>query len=155
MTQGQWLEGQIIVGNCGKGAREREEARTLLDYAGHRPTWCNVGLMSQAGHGPKSGSRHRCLITAKTEQHGPVLSKWDKGVYNAAPEGGPAKPFGLKSAFAEQCPLRSNQKKINAVSLNTGHGHLNLWIHQPNNQRCGIAQNNLIERVWSLNLGNM
>ena len=49
-----------------------------LDYAGHRPTSCNVGLMSLAGHGPKSGQQ--------------VLYKDDKGVNNAARplEGDPA-----------------------------------------------------------------
>ena len=52
---------------------------------------CNVGLMSLAGHGPKSGARHVCLIIALTGQQGPVLYKENKGVNDAArqTEGGP------------------------------------------------------------------
>ena len=50
--------------------------------------------MSLAGHGPKSGSRHVCLIIAWTEQQGLVLYK---GVNDAAypPEGGLAEPGDL------------------------------------------------------------
>ena len=40
--------------------------------------------MSLAGHGPKHGSRHRCLIIASTEQQGPVQCKGDKGVNTVA-----------------------------------------------------------------------
>ena len=47
--------------------RARAEARTLPVYAGHWLT-CNVSLMSLAGHGPKYGSRHECLIIASTGQ---------------------------------------------------------------------------------------
>ena len=54
----------IIVGIRRKEGRAPAEAQTLLDYAGHRPTKCNVGLISLARHGPKSGSRHGCLIIA-------------------------------------------------------------------------------------------
>ena len=36
----------------------------LLNYAGHQPTQCNVGLMNLAGLGPKYGFRHICLIIA-------------------------------------------------------------------------------------------
>ena len=32
----------------GRGDRERAETRTLLVYAAHRLTWCNVSVMSQA-----------------------------------------------------------------------------------------------------------
>ena len=52
----------IIVGFRGRDGRARAEARALLVYAGHRPTLCNVDLMSLAGLGRKSGSRHVCLI---------------------------------------------------------------------------------------------
>ena len=55
---------QIIVEIRRRKGRVRAEARALLDYAGHRPSKCNVGLMSLAGHGSKYGSRHRCLIIA-------------------------------------------------------------------------------------------
>ena len=34
----------------------------MLDYAGHQPSLGNEGLISLTGHGPKSGSRHVCLI---------------------------------------------------------------------------------------------
>ena len=53
--------------------------------------------MSQAGHGPKSVSRHVCLIIAWTEQQGPVQYKGDKGVNDAArsPEGGPTEAKGF------------------------------------------------------------
>ena len=56
--------------------------------------------MSLAGHGPKHGSRHRCLIIASTEQRGPVLSKGVKVINNAAlpPEGGPAEVGGLSAS---------------------------------------------------------
>ena len=39
-----------------------------------------MGLMSQAGLGPKSGSRHVCLIIALTGQLSPALYKGDKGM---------------------------------------------------------------------------
>ena len=53
--------------------------------------------MSQAGHGPKSGSRHVCLIIAQTGQQGPVLYKGDKCVSDATspPEGGPVESRSL------------------------------------------------------------
>ena len=38
----------IIVGFWGEDARVPAEAWDLLDYAGHQPTLCNVGLMSLA-----------------------------------------------------------------------------------------------------------
>ena len=63
--------------------------------------------MSLAGHGPKSGSRHVCLIITETRQQGPVLYKGDNGAARP-PEGGPAEArelYGLKSAFVGQCPL--------------------------------------------------
>ena len=53
----------IIVGMWGEG-QALALARTLLDCADHRPTLYNVGLMNLAGFGPKSGSRHVCLIIA-------------------------------------------------------------------------------------------
>ena len=40
------------------------KAWALLDYNDHQPTLCHVGLMSLAGHGPKSGCRHVFLIIA-------------------------------------------------------------------------------------------
>ena len=66
-------------------------------------TQCTMGPTSLAGVGPKSESRHVCLIISKTWLQGPVLYKGDKVVDDAAqpPEGGPAefrRPFGLKSA---------------------------------------------------------
>ena len=72
----------IIVGIRGGEGRARAAARALLDYV-------NEGLMSLAGHGLKFGSRHGCLIIAKTGQQGSVLYK---GVNDAVrpPEGGPA-----------------------------------------------------------------
>ena len=38
----------IKVGIKGGGGRQRAETRTLLVYAAHRLTWCNVSLMRQA-----------------------------------------------------------------------------------------------------------
>ena len=38
----------IKVGIRGREDRERVETRTLLVYAAHRLTWCNVNLMRQA-----------------------------------------------------------------------------------------------------------
>ena len=69
--------------------RARAKAWALLDYAGHWPSQCNVGLMSLAGHGPKSGSRHVYLIMIKTGQ---------QGVNDAArpPEGGPTEAGGFQ-----------------------------------------------------------
>ena len=64
LTQGQWPEGRFIVGVKRGGGRAWAETRALRVYAGHRFTWCNVSLMSLAGHGPKHGSRHGCLIIA-------------------------------------------------------------------------------------------
>ena len=54
----------IIVGIKGGEGWAWAKAQAQLDYAGHQPTYCNVGLISLAGHGPKSGSRHVCLIIA-------------------------------------------------------------------------------------------
>ena len=53
--------------------------------------------MGLAGLGPKSGSRHICLIIAEAGKQGPVLYKGGKGVNVAAhpPEGGPAEVGGL------------------------------------------------------------
>ena len=61
-------------------SRTRAEDRAQLVLAGHRLTWCNVGLMSLAELGPKSGSRHICLIIAYPGQQGPVQYKGDKCV---------------------------------------------------------------------------
>ena len=87
----------IIVGIRGGEGQARAEAQALLDYAGHRPTCCNVDLMSLAGHWPKSESRHVYLIMDKTGQWGPVLLKSDKSVNDAARqvEGGPAEAEGF------------------------------------------------------------
>ena len=38
----------IKVGIKGGGGRKRAETRTLLVYAAHQLTWCNVSLMRQA-----------------------------------------------------------------------------------------------------------
>ena len=73
LTQGQWPKGRIKVRIRGREGRARAEARTLLDFAGHRLTLCNVSLMSLAGHGPDHGFRYECLIIAWTGQRGPVL----------------------------------------------------------------------------------
>ena len=56
--------------------------------------------MSLAGQGPKSGSKHVCLIIASTGQQGPVLYKGDKDVIDAAhpPESGPAEIGGLSTS---------------------------------------------------------
>ena len=62
----------IIVGYEGMGGRARTESRTLLVYAGHRLTKCNVGLMNLVGNGPKHVSRHGCLIIVLTGPRGPV-----------------------------------------------------------------------------------
>ena len=53
--------------------------------------------MSLAGLGLKSGSKHVCLIIAKTGLQGPVLYQGDKGVNVAARtlEGGSAEAGGL------------------------------------------------------------
>ena len=72
LTQGQWPEGRLKVGMRAGGCRARAGARALLDYASHRPTSCNVSLMSQTSHGPNSGSWHVCLVIVWTEQRGPV-----------------------------------------------------------------------------------
>ena len=54
----------ITVRFRGREDRTLAKARALLEDAGHRSAWCNVGLMSLAGHGHKYGSRHGCLIIA-------------------------------------------------------------------------------------------
>ena len=48
LTQGQKPEGQLKWGQRGEEGRERAETRNLLVCAAHRPTKCNVGVMSQA-----------------------------------------------------------------------------------------------------------
>ena len=75
----KWPKGQIIAGIRGE-ARSRAETRTLLDYVGHRPTECNVALLSLAGRGHNHGTRHGCLIIAEKGQRSPVRYKSDKGV---------------------------------------------------------------------------
>ena len=82
-TQGQWPKGRLLWGFRGGESRARAEARTLLIYAGHRPTQCNVGLMSLADLGPKSEPSQVCLIIASTGEQGSVLYKGDKGVNDA------------------------------------------------------------------------
>ena len=81
----------------GDRGRARAEARSLPVNTGYQPTWCNVGLMSLVGYGPKHWSRHVCLIIAKTGGQGPVLYKSDKGV-NDAPKGGPAEAEGISAS---------------------------------------------------------
>ena len=65
--------------------------------------------MSQAGHRPKHGSRHGCLIIAYTGQQDPVQYKSDKGVNDAAhpPEGGLA---DTSSLLASSLPLLDNAR---------------------------------------------
>ena len=48
LTQGQKTEGRLKWGWKGGEGRERAETRTLLVYAAHRLTWCNVSLVRQA-----------------------------------------------------------------------------------------------------------
>ena len=90
----------------GGEGRALAEARTLLVCAAHWPTKCNVGLMSRAGLGPKSGSRHGCRVIAWTRQQGLVLYIEDKGVNVAArlPESGRAEAGSL---LASHLPLIS------------------------------------------------
>ena len=78
--------------------------------------------MSLAGHGPKSGSRHVCLIIAYTGQQGPVLYKGDKGVNVAAPpaEGDSAEAGGRSASslpLLDSAHKRQSQQQINAVGL--------------------------------------
>ena len=84
----------IIVGIRGR------EGRTLLDYAGHRPTKCNMGMMSLAGHGPRFGSRYVYLIIAETGPRVPGPYKDDKRVNDAArpPEGRPPETDSLSAS---------------------------------------------------------
>ena len=85
--------------------------------------------MSLAGHGPKSESRHICLIIALIGQQGPVLYKGDKGVNDAArpPECGPAEAGSL--------PASSLPWSIDCLAwmpdspLNRSPTHTNTQIH--------------------------
>ena len=76
--------------------------------------------MILAEHGPKSGSKHVCLIIAKTGQQGPVLYKGDKGVNDAgrSPEGGPIKARGLS---ASSLPLFGLVSLFNSISTFVGY----------------------------------
>ena len=89
----------IIVGVRRWERWAKAKARALLNYAGHQHTWCYVGLMSLAGHGPKHGPGNG--------QRDPVLYKGVKCVNNAArpPEGGPVKTVGLSTS---SLPLLDN-----------------------------------------------
>ena len=100
--QGQWPKVQIIEGIKGGEI----PAKALLGFAGHWSTYCNVAQMSLAGHGPKHGLWHLCLIIAETGQQCPVLYKGDKCVNEAAhpPEGGTAEDMCLS---ASSLPLQS------------------------------------------------
>ena len=73
LTQSQWPKGRFKMGIRRGESRARVEAQTLLNFAGHRLTYCHVSLMNLAGHGPKHWLRHGCLIIAWTGQRGPVL----------------------------------------------------------------------------------
>ena len=70
---------------------------------------CNVGLMNLPGHGPKSGSKHVCLIVALTGPWGQVLYKGDKGVNDAVcpPEGGSAEARDLLATSLPDSLLNS------------------------------------------------
>ena len=78
--------------------------------------------MSLAGHGPKYGSWHVCLIIAQTGRQGLVLYKGDKFVNDVASplEGNPTEAGDL-SALSQ--PLLDNarwvqsQQQMNAVGL--------------------------------------
>ena len=48
LDTGSKAQRPIKVGIKGRGGRERVETQTLLVYAAHRLTWCNVSLMRQA-----------------------------------------------------------------------------------------------------------
>ena len=72
-----------------------------------------VGLMSLAGHGPKSRSRHVCLIIASNGRQGPVLYKGDKDTAHPL-KGGLAEaggPFSLKSAIGFDTPSSTNARQ--------------------------------------------
>ena len=61
----KWPEGRIIMEIRRGEGRTQVDARALLDYAGHRPTWCNVGLMSLAGHRPSGWSNLPVIISER------------------------------------------------------------------------------------------
>ena len=69
-----------------------------------------MSLMSQTDLGPKSGSRHVCLVIAKTGPQGQVLYKGAKGVNNAAhwPEGSPAETGDLTASRLPSVPFGSS-----------------------------------------------
>ena len=61
LTQGQMTRRSDYSGGLEKGRSDPNQEPTP---ASHQPTYCNVGLMSLAGHGPKHGSRQRGQIIA-------------------------------------------------------------------------------------------
>ena len=139
------------LGEGKEGARAK--AWTLLVYASHRPTYCNVGLMNLSVLGPKSWSRHVCLIIALTGQQGPVLYKGNKGVNDAAhsPEGCPP-TYGLKSGIdANTCLARmpgSTQKSL-CARLTSGRP-LALALNKPQRLICYEIKEPTIywEEIW-------
>ena len=54
----------------------KEKFQILLDLAGHRLTLCHLSLMRVAGHGPKHGSKHSCLVIVWTGQESLFAGQW-------------------------------------------------------------------------------
>ena len=78
-----------------------------------------MGLMSLAGHRPKSGSRHVCLIIAKTGQRGPVLYKVDNDAAGT-PEGGPALRPQVCLCWTKPAGIPTGQPIFVSTSHQTG-----------------------------------
>ena len=64
LTHGQKPESRLKRGQRGGEGRERAETRTLLVYAAHRLTWCNVSLIRQAV------SRNQMWVRARMPGYG-------------------------------------------------------------------------------------
>ena len=90
-----WHKVNDYSGDLGEGEGQAQaEAWTLLVYAAHWPTKCNVGLISQAV------SQTQIWVQAWTSQQGLVLYIGYKGVNVAAhpPKGGPAEAGDLTAS---------------------------------------------------------
>ena len=111
VTQGQWPEGQIIVGIKGKEGRALAEDRTWLDYACHRPALCKVDLMSLAGHGPNLGPAHMPDFSLNWTSRSSALQGWQRCQWCCSPSrrwlSRSRGLFGFRSAFPGQCLLGS------------------------------------------------
>ena len=119
--------------------------------------------MSLAGLGPKTGSRHVCLIITETGQKGPVLYKEDKGVNVAArpTEAGDlfasSLPWSInRPARMPDIPLNSQQKKKNKKKKK----HIILYNPYQNTKPCDNWQKkkkkkkeNLLSRGFSHPIG--